>query len=170
MAIRDGVLILGFSSTQLTKRTSRAAKAEEEKLKTQRRVRRRAKGFIRILEKKLVRARKRVNVVRRMRWKWWKKERSPKKEQVIIPMLLWTNCYSMWKSVIHVPYTTHMEDCHDMFLRCREKSCPTFCDLKDYDYFYYYYGCRQQGHPWYTLDTISRMVCLSQTGVIKRCI
>ena len=110
--------------------------------------------------------------MRRMRWKWWKKERSPKKEQVIIPMLLWTNCCSMWKSVIHVPYTTHMEDCHDMFLRCREKSCPTFCDLKDYDYFYhyYYYGCRQQGHPWYTLDTISRMVCLSQTGVIKRCI
>lgn len=60
------------------------------------------------------------------------------------------------------------EDCHNMFLRCREKSCPTFCDLKDYDY--YYYGCRQQGHPWFTLDTISRMVCLSQTGIIKRCI
>lgn len=61
MAIRDGVLILGFSSTQLTKRTSRAAKAEEEKWKTQRRVRRRAKGFIRILEKKLVRARKQLS-------------------------------------------------------------------------------------------------------------
>ena len=30
--------------------------------------------------------------------------------------------------------------------------------MKDYNY-YYYYGCREQGHSWFTLDTISRMVC-----------
>ena len=48
------------------------------------------------------------------------------------------------------------EDCHEVFLPCREKSCHTFCDVNDYDA--YYYGCRQQGHSWFTLDTISRMV------------
>ena len=49
------------------------------------------------------------------------------------------------------------EDCPDVFLRCQEKSCPTFCDVKDYNV--YYYGCRDQGHCWFSLDTISRMVC-----------
>ena len=49
------------------------------------------------------------------------------------------------------------EDCHDTFLRFQEKSCPTFCNVKDYNY--YYYGCREQGHSWFTLDYISRMVC-----------
>ena len=49
------------------------------------------------------------------------------------------------------------EDCHDTFLRCQEKSCPTFCDVKDYNYCYY--GFREQGHSWFTLDSISRMVC-----------
>ena len=27
------------------------------------------------------------------------------------------------------------------------------------DYNYYYYGCREQGYSWFTLNTISRMVC-----------
>ena len=49
------------------------------------------------------------------------------------------------------------EECHDTFLRFQEKSCPTFCNVKDYNY--YYYGCREQGHSWFTLDYISRMVC-----------
>ena len=49
------------------------------------------------------------------------------------------------------------EDCPDVFLRCQEKFCPTFCDVKDYND--YYYGCKEQGHSWFTLDTISRMVC-----------
>ena len=43
------------------------------------------------------------------------------------------------------------EDCHDMFSCCREKSCPTYCDVNDCDA--YYYGCRQRGHSWFTLDT-----------------
>ena len=48
------------------------------------------------------------------------------------------------------------EDCHDTFLRCQENSCPTFCNVKDHNY--YYYGYREQGHSWFTLDSISHMV------------
>ena len=48
------------------------------------------------------------------------------------------------------------EHCPDMYLRRQEKFCPNFCDVKDYNY---NYGCREQGHPWFTLDTIGRMVC-----------
>ena len=49
------------------------------------------------------------------------------------------------------------EDCDDVFLRCSSARCPVFCNLSDYNR--YYYECQRQGHPWFTLDRIDKMVC-----------
>ncbi|CAH3160116.1 unnamed protein product [Pocillopora meandrina] len=49
------------------------------------------------------------------------------------------------------------EDCDDVFLRCSSARCPIFCNLSDYNR--YYYECQRQGHPWFTLDRIDKMVC-----------
>ena len=37
------------------------------------------------------------------------------------------------------------EDCDDVFLRCSTARCPVFCNLNDYNH--YYYECQRQGHP-----------------------
>ena len=49
------------------------------------------------------------------------------------------------------------EDCDDVFLRCSTARCPVFCNLNDYNH--YYYECQRQGHPWFTSDRIDMMVC-----------
>ena len=49
------------------------------------------------------------------------------------------------------------EYCDDVFLRCSTTRCPVFCNLSDYNR--YYYACQRQGHPWFTLDRIEKMVC-----------
>ena len=49
------------------------------------------------------------------------------------------------------------EDCDNVFLHCSTPSCPVFCNLNDYNH--YYYECQRQGHPWFTSDRIDMMVC-----------
>lgn len=49
------------------------------------------------------------------------------------------------------------EPCTDVFLWCRVSTCPVFCPAQDYQK--YYDLCHAQGHDWFTLDRIDRMVC-----------
>ena len=49
------------------------------------------------------------------------------------------------------------EDCDDVFLHCSTACRPVFCNLNDYNR--YYYKCQGQGHHWFTLDRIDKMVC-----------
>ena len=49
------------------------------------------------------------------------------------------------------------ETCTDVFLRYSVSTCPVFCPAQDYQK--YYDLCRAQGHDWFTLDRIDRMVC-----------
>ena len=49
------------------------------------------------------------------------------------------------------------EDCDDVLLRCSIASYPVFCNPNDYHH--YYYKCQRQGHSWFTLDRIYKMVC-----------
>ena len=49
------------------------------------------------------------------------------------------------------------EDCDDVLLRCSIASYPVFCNPNGYHH--YYYKCQRQGHSWFTLDRIYKMVC-----------
>ncbi|PFX23214.1 hypothetical protein AWC38_SpisGene12220 [Stylophora pistillata] len=51
------------------------------------------------------------------------------------------------------------ETCNDVFLRCSTARCPVFCNLRNYNH--YYYQCQRQGHPWFTLNKIDKMCTYS---------
>ena len=86
----------------------------------------------------------------------------------------------MWKSVIHVrstrPWWTNCNlkkiltmysyiaqpparcpPARNPTTRFLTAHCPVFSNLNDYNH--YYYEFQRQGHPWFTLDRIDKMVC-----------